>query len=688
MILLQLSAEDLLRLHERRLLLSHLAARWLSFKKFDVSDTEKAAWKESLIQLASDLVAAGRGSVHMLVECQPEGAPAPVDVVLVGRHPETELESVLLVELKRWASVTQNPRDRNKVDVPGYKQAKPRPSEQLAGVYDYFTGESGPLRDMRIEYAGLSYLPNAHDSDIGPLFSAHALTGPHALTVTADNRDDLMDDLRERFAESGNASAAETVLQRMAIRNTPLLDAMISSKGEDTVFTLRGDQRRVFRSVRLSVERLPEVEQQAVFIVKGGAGTGKSAIGIELLKYFDAQGHEVRYTSGSQAFDAAMKQHVGYGDGAFQGKFAYFSSFIKPPEPRFDILICDEAHGLRERSASRYLPESQWGTKPQVEELLDAAKVVVFLLDGSQVVHPKEVGTVELIRDSVRRRGIEPASYELHRQFRCGGSDRYRDWVHDLLGISNRPVEEWMPDGLMHVEIADSPEEMERIIREEHAAGASARMVAGLCWPWHKLQKGGKLVPDVQIGGWHRPWNVKGDSAGRNGEPPAKIWGVRSEGVDQIGCVYSSRGLEWDWCGVILGDDMVWRTDHWEYQRAALTRDEEKKLWSVRTAGSADESIRSKGNERFDECVRNAYHVLLTRASRATVLYSTDPETQKYLKNLVGSVDIDGLRPTWGNLPPESRAARSVSVPHKKRKRGRRRTRGGEGVQLRLKLWP
>ncbi|MGQ4389850.1 DNA/RNA helicase domain-containing protein [Streptomyces sp. SAS_270] len=673
---------DLLRLDQRRLLLSHLAARWLSFKKKEVSESEKEAWKESLIQLATDLVSAGRGDVRMLVECKPEGAKAAVDVVLVGRHPETDRESVLLVELKRWSSVSHSAEKPEKVVVPGMREPKRRPSDQLKATYEFFTGDEGPLKGMQIEFAGLSYLHNAQGSDVDPLFSAHTSTGPHALTITADTRADLLADLRERFAENGSASAAERVLQRLAIRNTPLLTAMVSSRGEDTVFTLRGEQRRVFRDIRLAVERLPANEERAVFVVEGGAGSGKSAIGLELLEHFSAAGRTVKYASGSRAFDAAMKKHVGYGDGEFQDRFVFFSSFITPPQPPLDLLICDEAHRLRERSTSRYLPEEQWGKQPQVDDLLDAARVTVFLLDGSQVVRPNEVGTVKLIRAAAENRHITPRMYELHKQFRCSGSDRYRDWVHDLLGISDREPDIWIPDGLMHIEVADSPEELERIILEENEAGASARMVAGFCWPWTPLRKDRTLEPDVRIGDWHRPWNVKGDRSGANDEPPAKLWGVRPEGVDQIGCVYTAQGLEWDWCGVIIGDDMVWREDHWEYRRATLTHDKEHGVRRVRTPGSADEIIRARSNERFDECVRNAYHVLLTRASRATVLYSTDAETQAYLKKLVGSVEDDGLRPTWHSLPPEARGVRLPPVPKGRRRRRKRPKAGPQDLQL------
>ena len=57
---------------------------------------------------------------------------------------------------------------------------------------------------------------------------------------------------------------------------------------------------------------------------------------------------------------------------------------------KLDVLICDEAHRIRARSTKG----SRQGSKPQVQELIEAAKVPVFLLDDNQVVRPDEVGSV------------------------------------------------------------------------------------------------------------------------------------------------------------------------------------------------------------------------------------------------------------------------------------------------------
>lgn len=658
----------------------HLAARYQHFRGRDVSDSERKAWAESVVELAEDLVEAERGNVEMVVECaatvdEPrKGEPPLIDVVLVGRHPETRLPSYQLVELKRWSMVTQVEAATAKlVSVPGYKSPKKHPALQLRNTYRLFTGDQGPLRGITVECGGFAYLHNATDDSVRPLLDTLAPTGAYERVYTRDSRNLLLADLRRHFAEDGADSEAEQLLRFMNLRNTPLLDAMIRSRGEDTVFTLRGQQKRVAASVReraalvLGNPAPSQSDGRAVFIVTGGAGTGKSAVGLQLRADFEAAGQTVKYASGSRAFNGALQEQVGYTEAEFRERFAYFSSFVTPQDPPLDVLICDEAHRLRERTIDMYGREEKSGKQPQVDDLLDASRLTVFFLDESQSVRPKEVGSVDLIEEAARARGIVPLHYGLREEWRCGGSDAYIRWVRAVLDIEAGTTE-WTPDGLMHVEVADSPEELEYIIRTEAEAGATARMVAGFCWPWTAPVGKGKaahLEADVRIGEWHRPWNAKGDAFCENGTvPPSTKWAVHPYGINQIGCVYTAQGLEWDWCGVILGEDMVRRGDRWVYGKGQWRRDPVSKAKRVRVPGSFDMKLREgAGSEEekereFARCVRHAYHVLMTRASRATVLYSTDEETQTYLKSCVGDVQIHGLRPTWENLPAEAR------IPH------------------------
>jgi uncharacterized protein len=84
--------------------------------------------------------------------------------------------------------------------------------------------------------------------------------------------------------------------------------------------------------------------------------------------------------------------------------------------------------------------------------------------------------------------------------------------------------------------------------------------------------------------------------------------------------VYTAQGFEYDWSGVIMGPDLVWRTDRWVVDRTA-SKD------PIFTKATPDAEVH--------RLIRNTYKVLLTRGMVGTMLYSTDPETREKLRSLV-----------------------------------------------------
>ena len=187
----------------------------------------------------------------------------------------------------------------------------------------------------------------------------------------------------------------------------------------------------------------------------------------------------------------------------------------------------------------------------------------------------------------------------------------------------------------MELAVVDSPFELETFLEGKRSQGYSARMSAGYCWPWTKKSPPGQPLPDdVRIGDWARPWNVYGDRAVA-GAPPAALWATDPAGFGQVGCVYTAQGFEYDWSGVIIGPDLLWRQDRWIVDRAA-SKDPVFK--------------RSTPDTDVDRLIRNTYKVLLTRGMVGTVLYSTDAETRKKLRELVGDWVLPDLAQQIGRL--------------------------------------
>jgi hypothetical protein len=160
------------------------------------------------------------------------------------------------------------------------------------------------------------------------------------------------------------------------------------------------------------------------------------------------------------------------------------------------------------------------------------------------------------------------------------------------------------------------------VLHQQAGYGGIARIAAGFCWPWSdpaRTADGLRLVDDVRIGDWQRPWNAKADrNKAVQGVPDSDFWATDERGFGQVGCIYTAQGFEYDWSGVIFGPDLVRRDGRWVPNRA----------------NSKDPQVKRADDLRFAALIKNTYKVLLTRGMRGTAVYSTDPETQSFLEEM------------------------------------------------------
>jgi hypothetical protein len=142
-------------------------------------------------------------------------------------------------------------------------------------------------------------------------------------------------------------------------------------------------------------------------------------------------------------------------------------------------------------------------------------------------------------------------------------------------------------------------------------------MVAGFCWPWSDPDETGQLVPDVQVLDWAMPWNAR-DGVRRlaPGIPKSDFWASDPGGVDQVGCVYTAQGFEFDFVGVIVGPDLVYRPMDGG--------------WVGQPDQSFDSVVRRGDRELFTQHVKSTYRVLLTRGLRGCYVYFVDAPTRDY----------------------------------------------------------
>lgn len=234
-----------------------------------------------------------------------------------------------------------------------------------------------------------------------------------------------------------------------------------------------------------AVDHARAADMKTVVVVTRSPGSGKSVIALSLVGELARQGRTVLHATGSKAFTQTLRQVAGKGSTRTKSLFTYFNSFMAAEPNSIEVLVHDEAHRIRAKSVNRYTPKSlREHARPQIEELLDVARVPVFLLDEHQVVRPGEMGTVADIKAHAAARGLPVQQVDLRGQYRAGGSEAYLDWVHRLLGLDVGGPIGWEDESTFTVDVVDSPTEMEGRLAAMLAAGVGARMTAGCCWPW------------------------------------------------------------------------------------------------------------------------------------------------------------------------------------------------------------
>ncbi|MFJ5838029.1 DNA/RNA helicase domain-containing protein [Streptomyces shenzhenensis] len=598
----------------------HLTEQFVRMHGYRPGTPEVRSWERSIPVLAAALNDAGLGDVEIMLEYALPLNSKRADAVLAGVHPVTGEPSYVVVELKQWSQAEPAEDDPTLCHVDTYAHPVLNPIEQVRRYCAYLVNFNGALSDRAGSISGVAFLHNATEFGVAGLRGIE--DHDHARLFTGEGRGEFIDHLRARLSDKHpGARAADELLTAATAPSRQLMSVAAEEVRERQQFVLLDEQQVAYRLVLNAVEKARRSDHKEVVVITGGPGTGKSVIALQLLGDLYRRGISALHATGSQSFTKTMRKVAGARRREVQDLFKYFNSFMTAEKNSLGALICDEAHRIRETSANRYTRAEHRTGRAQIDELIDVAHVPVFLLDEHQVVRPGEMGTVAEIKAAAARRGLRCTVVALDSQFRCGGSDAYLHWVVRLLGLEPGGPVPWVPDDRMQLLLADSPEEMEAFLESRRAQGYGARMSAGYCWRWSPEPRPGDPLPtDVVIGGWARPWNLRGDRS-VSGAPPSALWATDPAGFGQIGCVYTAQGFEYDWSGVIIGPDLVWRGDRWVTDR---------------TASKDPVFKRSTPDADVDRLIRNTYKVLLTRGMVGTVVYSTDPETRERLRQLMG----------------------------------------------------
>lgn len=582
---------------------------------------EFRAWRESLLQMAKVMSDEGIPvNSGVAIEYKIPPTNKRVDFIVTGRD-ESKASNAIIVELKQWSTAQRTYKDGIVLARRGGATREvegPHPSYQAWSYAALLETFNTAVYEGGIHLHACAYLHNYERDGVidHAFYTPHIERAPLFLKGVEERR--RLQTFIKRHVKYGDEGELLYRIEDGRIRPSRMLaDSVLGMLQGNIEFVLIDDQKQVFETA-LELARAGEKGPKRVLIVKGGPGTGKSVVAVNLLATLIGREKNVRYVSKNAAPRAVYETRL---VGSFRrtqisNLFSGSGAFSEADPNSFDVLIVDEAHRLNEKSGL-------YGNlgENQIKELIAAARCTVFFVDDDQRVTLRDIGTVTSLRDWAAQLGAAVTESELASQFRCNGSDGYLAWIDHTLGIRTT-ANQRLDATEFDFRVVDSPNELHDLIVDRNRGSNRSRVVAGYCWEWRSKRKPTAYDIILPEHGYERRWNLTQDGS---------LWIVAEDSVSEVGCVHTCQGLELDYVGVIVGPDLVAR----DGRVVTVPEQRAKSDKSLSGLGKLARADAKRAAAEADRIVKNTYRTLLTRGLRGCYVYCVDTELAAYLRERI-----------------------------------------------------
>jgi len=545
-----------------------------------------------------------------------------VDFMISG-YDSNDKPGMVIIELKQWSKLDKV--ELTDVLVETYTGNALRkvvhPSYQAWSYAQLIADYNSSVQDQDIHLAPCAFLHNYIRRDNDPIDDKqYDLYTSEAPAFTMGQVNDLRGFIKKCIKKGDNKEILYLVDHGKIRPSKSLQDSIASMIEGNEEFVMIDEQRVVYEEILKISEKCQKDHKKHTIICKGGPGTGKSVIAVCLLAELTRRGQFMQYVSKNsaprQVYAAKLKGKVKKSsvDNMFKGS----GSYTEASRNRVHTLLVDEAHRLNEKSGMFHNKGEN-----QVKEVIHAAGCSVFFIDESQRVTMDDIGSVEEIKKWAEAEEAEVTELELVSQFRCNGSNGYLAWLDDLLDI--RDTANYNLDGLDYeVVLCDTPGEVQRIILEKNKVSNRSRILAGYCWNWPKEGRKNTNYHDIQIGDFRISWNLDDGQA----------FAISEKSVNEVGCIHTTQGLEFDYVGVIIGNDIRYEDGQvvTDFTKRALTDQSLKGIKKLYKENPAEAEARA------DEIIKNTYRTLMTRGMNGCYIYCTDPGMHEYIRGRISAV--------------------------------------------------
>ena len=581
-------------------------------------ESEVNSWRESMLRMRGVLADKDiPNNTGVAIEFNIPHTSNRIDFLLSG-YDKYKKNSIIIIELKQWTHAdavegkdgivsTFTGKALREVTHPSYQ------AWSYARLIDDFN------QDVSEKNVGLHPCAFLHNYDLNendPICSEQYKDYINAAPMFGSHDFEKLREFIKRFVTEGDNKEGLYIIENGKIKPSKMLQDSFSSvlKGNKE-FTLIEDQKIISEeAIRIGVNTHIHNEKN-VLIVEGGPGTGKSVLAINLLKKFLNRSFNSFYITKNSAprevFKAKLKIEKMSGlNNLFKGSGCFYDC----KSNSFDVLIVDEAHRLNKKSGLF----SNLGEN-QIKEIINASRFSIFFIDENQKVTLKDNGSIDEIKKYAKYYNAGIYKMELKSQFRCDGSNGYISWLDRVLEI--RDTANFEIDNKYDFKVFDDPNELRSEIIKLNKKNNKSRLVAGYCWNWISSGKNKSDIYDITIPEYNfgMSWNL-GNS---------QTWAIDKDSVNEIGCIHTCQGLEFDYVGVIIGNDLRYENGHivTDYTKRAKTDQSIKGINKI-----AKEDGQEVANKIADNIIKNTYRTLMTRGMKGCYVFCTDKKLKEYLK--------------------------------------------------------
>lgn len=418
--------------------------------------------------------------------------------------------------------------------------------------------------------------------------------------------------------------------------------------------SLTVDQYMIVNDILSDLATLVNKKEPATFVVEGGAGTGKTILGIYILKLLmqakDAKQIEIEEDQVEQNLSDILKINDAVDDlkiglvipmdnlrttlkkvfkhiKGLNSKMVLSPHDIGKSDETYDLLIVDEAHRLRRRKNltqygtfdenNRKMNLGKNGT--ELDWILLKSKYQIFFYDEGQSIKPTDIRKEDFNKLMFRK---NYHTYTLTTQLRCiKGGEEYVDYIKSI--FSNNPPKKKIAFKDYELKMFDNVNDMVEDIKKKDSEYGLCRNIGGYAWPWRSKGKGiafdqvktkeviNSGIYDLEIDGYKYIWNSK-----------ATDWINSPNSVNEIGSIHTTQGYDLNYTGLIIGNELKYDLDK---NKFIVDRNN-----YFDTKGKADTN-----DEELLGYLINIYQTMMLRGMLGTYIYVCNPGLRTYLKRYI-----------------------------------------------------